>query len=235
VLSAIAIAWASMRDGGPDGLTTTAGGPTTTSLPFEDDFSSQEQGWRDVAEEQTGGSYVDGAYLIDAEKIDPQEENRVGVIVSPENGPTAENVRIDVEVVETGGTAVSNGQGYAYGIVCRASEDLDDFYRFTYWPGGPSVHIHRRLDGVWTPLEENDLRDGGEDPELQAQCVATPEGTVDLEFVVNGERTTATDNEALEAGAVGLTGLLGPRTTLGETLEVQFDNFAVNEVEAPER
>jgi hypothetical protein len=235
VLSAIAIAWASMRDGGPDGLTTTAGGPTTTSLPFEDDFSSQEQGWRDVAEEQTGGSYVDGAYLIDAEKIDPQEENRVGVIVSPENGPTAENVRIDVEVVETGGTAVSDGQGYAYGIVCRASEDLDDFYRFTYWPGGPSVHIHRRLDGVWTPLEENDLRDGGEDPELQAQCVTTPEGTVDLEFVVNGERTTATDNEALEAGAVGLTGLLGPRTALGETLEVQFDNFAVNEVEAPER
>ena len=237
VLSAIAIAApVFMRDGGSGGQTSGSGGQTTTTPLFEDNFSSQGQGWRDVAEEQTGGNYVDGAYLIDAEKIDPQESNRVGVIVSPANGPTAENVRIDVQVVETGGTAVSNGKGYAYGIVCRASEDLDDFYRFTYWPGGPSVHIHRRLDGVWTPLKENDdLRDVGDAPELQAQCVTTPEGAVDLEFVVNGERTTATDNEALEAGAVGLNALLGPRTALGETLEVQFDNFVVNELEAPKR
>jgi TIR domain len=239
VLSAIAIAApVVMRDGGSGGQTSGSGGQTTTTPLFEDNFSSQEQDWRDVAE-QTGGSYVDGAYLIEAEKIDPQEENRVGVIVSPANAPTAENVRIDVEAGVTGGTAVTSGAGYAYGIVCRASEDLDDLYRFTYWPGGPSVHIHRRLDGVWTGLKEKNLRDVGHAPEqqaeLQAQCVTTPEGAVELEFVVNGERTTKTDFEALEAGAVGLTALLGPKTALGETLEVQFDDFAVNEVEAPKR
>jgi tetratricopeptide (TPR) repeat protein len=206
-----------------------------TTLPFEDDFSSDEQGWRDVAEEQVGGRYANGAYLIQAEKILPQDSNRVGIIVSPANAPTAENVQIDVEAVVTGGTAVTSGEGYAYGIVCRASEDLDDLYRFTYWPGGPSVHIHKRIDGVWTGLTENDLRDVGDAPELQAQCVTTPEGAVNLEFVVNGEPTTWTDNEALKAGAFGLTALLGPDTAPGATLEVQFDNFAVSAVEAKGR
>ncbi len=204
-------------------------GTTTTALPFEDDFSSQEQGWRDVTDEQNGGSYAPGAYLIHAKKIDPKESNQVGVIVSPTNAPTAENVRIDVEAVVIDGTAVTNGEGYAYGIVCRATEDFDDLYRFTYWPKEPGAHIQKRLDGKWYPLTKNDdLPDVGEDPELQAQCVTTPEGTVHLEFAVNGERTTWTDKEPLGAGAFGLNALLGPATALEATLEVQFDNFAAS-------
>ena len=106
VLSAIAIAApVFMRDSGSGGPTPTD--QTTTTPLFEDDFSSQEQDWQDVAEEQDGGDYANDAYLIQAEKIDPQESNRVGVIVSPANAPPAENVRIDVEAVVTGGTAVT--------------------------------------------------------------------------------------------------------------------------------
>ncbi len=213
-------------------------GPTTTLL-FEDDFSSQERGWRDVAEEQDGGSYVDGAYLIDAEKIDPQESSRVGVIVSPADAPTAENVRIDVEAVVTRGTAVTNGEGYAYGIVCRAADDFDDLYRFTYWPKEPGAHIQKRLDRVWLPLADEPLDQPapgvGEATELRAQCVTTPEGAAELDFFVNDEVIHATDPDPLETAAVGLNALLGPAAAPGATLEVQFDNFAVSEVEAEGR
>jgi hypothetical protein len=235
VLAAIALSWALTRDDGPDGSTTTPGGPTTSTLPFEDDFSSNEQGWRDVAEEQTGGSYAPGAYLIHAAAIVPQESNRVGVIVSPANAPTAENVQIDVEVVATDGSAVTNDHGYAYGIVCRASDDFGDLYRFTYWPREPGLHIQKRLNGAWTLLKERSISDVGEPTKLQATCVTTPEGTAELDFVVNDQRIKASDDEALGTGAFGLNALLGPDTPQGETLDMQFDDFAVNEVEAAKR
>jgi tetratricopeptide (TPR) repeat protein len=244
LLSAIA-AVAVLTRGGSDGRTTTEGAPTTTTTTttttpadtlFEDDFSTQEWGWRDVAQEQAGGSYLDGTYLIEAVKVNEREVYRVGVIVSPANAPTAEDVRIAVDV-SAGGPAVDNDSGYGLGIVCRAADSFEDLYRFTYWPVRKQVHIQKRLNGEWTELPVTDeyLPVTDAPRKLEASCV-TKGGAVELEFAVNGHRTKASDsNGTFKTGAYGLNALLGPHAPDGEKVEVEFDNFTVHEVEAERR
>ena len=64
----------------------------------EDDFSTQKYGWPDVGEGQVGGSYVNGGYRILAER----EADQWGVIASPTNAPTANDVRITVDARREG-------------------------------------------------------------------------------------------------------------------------------------
>jgi hypothetical protein len=196
--------------------------PTTITLPFEDNFSSPEYGWPNVGDAQFGGRYANGAYRILAERSpDP-----LGVNVSPANAPTAEDVRIDVEADRIAGSATI---GYGYGIFCRASDDLDDLYRFTVWAN--HAVIQKRVGGEFQPgLDVFELPAGEEwGNELQARCVTEQGGgAVELDFVVGGAALHASDPAPLETGAYGLNAVFGHKGELGETLEVQFDNFAVS-------
>ena len=193
-------------------------GPTTTTASFEDDFSSDEYGWPDVGAGLVGGRYANDAYQILAER----GSDRSGVLVSPANAPTTENVRIDVEAERIGGSATV---GYGYGIFCRAADGLDDLYRFTVWIN--HAVIQKRLDGDWKPLTADVPVGDAVVKELQARCVTTSRGdAVDLEFSVDGVELRATDPEPLETGTYGLHAVLGRNGEIGETLEVQFDNFA---------
>jgi hypothetical protein len=226
VVAALAIAlWVFWPNLEPDDQTTTPDGQTAT-LPFEDDFSSDEYDWPNVAEGQVGGRYTNDAYQILAQKA----PNQLGVVASPTNAPTAENVRIDVEAEATDGSAVTLGYGYGYGIVCMASDDLDDFYRFTVWPNGLS--IHKVVDGDPDLLRDIRLATPAGVKMLQARCVTAPGGgAVDLDFVVNEEASIhySDDEEPIETGAVGLHAVLGGKIEFGGTVDVRFEDFAASE------
>jgi hypothetical protein len=233
VLAAVVSGFLMLRDSGStdrttaQGSPTTEGGPTTTVL-FEDDFSSDEYGWPNVAEGQIGGRYSNGSYLIFA--TTPERL----AIAAPAAAARAKNVRIDVEAEVTGGSARALGYGYGYGIACRASDDWTDFYRFTVWPQG--LIIAKRLDGKATVLKQSWVETGGVVKEMQAGCVTKPGGAVELDFVVNGAEIHARDDEEpFEVGDFGLHAALGPKAGHGETIEVQFDDFAVRQAEPGRR
>ena len=200
--------------------------PPTATLPFEDAFSNREYGWPDVGNQQVGGRYANGAYQIHAER----GPNRWGVIASPGNAPSAADVRINVEARRIGGSSTA---GYGYGIFCRAAGE-DDLYRFTVW--ARHARIEKRLDGKYKalgPPAPDVTSPVGDDrvKELQAVCATVPgESAVTLELWVDGAlKLQETDeNDPLETGVYGLHAILGMNDEgLGETLDVEFDNFAV--------
>jgi tetratricopeptide (TPR) repeat protein len=197
-----------------------------TTLLFEDDFSSDEQAWPDVGDEQIGGRYVNGAYQIHALKV---ASNPPRVMASPGKAPTPENVRISVEAQTIGGSATA---GYGYGIFCKA-EDLDNLYLFTVWAdhariekvlGGQFYDLSDPADDVTTSVEGDEVK------ELQAVCANVPgKSAVELELWVDGNRKLeCTDYEnPLEEGDYGLYTVLGRKAASESTLEVEFKNFAV--------
>jgi tetratricopeptide (TPR) repeat protein len=197
-----------------------------TTLLFEDDFSSDEQGWPDVGDEQIGGRYVNGAYQIHALKGAP---NPPRVMASPGKAPPAEDVRIKVEAQTIRGSATA---GYGYGIFCRA-DGRDNLYLFTVWAS--HARIEKVFGGTFHNLSDSapDVTtsvEGDEVKELQAVCANVPgKSAVELELWVDGDpKLECTDYEnPLEEGDYGLYTVLGRNAESGSTLEVEFENFAV--------
>jgi hypothetical protein len=215
------------EDGNPTPEDQTGDNPPTEAIAFVDDFSSQDRGWDDAEDTQTGGHYRDGAYYISAERI---EDKYHSVLATPRDAASPASLRIKVNAHRVGGTA---RLGYGYGIFCKASGP-DDLYVFTIW--GRLAEIGKYSRGVYIPLgKETSVHSsvqGDTEKELRAICRNEPEQlAVNLQFWVNGDRILRLrdTNRPLQRGSFGLQVTLGPSGDPGDTLEAKFDNFEVSE------
>lgn len=202
--------------------------PLTTTTPdppplFEDNFSTPtERRWADdVDTEGTGGRYTDGTYHIVAER----EMGGGGVLVSARTRP-AQDVHLTVDAHRVEGTANS---GYGYGLFCRA-DGRDNLYRFTIW-AQHSV-IEKRIDGQSTNLGTSNRFTAPQDDarkRLDAVCRTIRGGrAVRLELRVNDEvilSPTDDDSPHTSGGGFGMHVALGGGGNIGDTVEVEFDNF----------
>jgi hypothetical protein len=214
----------------PQPVTTTAPEPpVTTTAPeaafFKDDFSTPgTRRWvDDVDTEGTGGQYADETYRIVAKR----EMGRRGVLVSAQTAPR-EDVDLTVDARRVGGTARSS---YGYGLFCRA-DGRDTLYHFTIW--AQHAVIAKSIDGQRTNLATTSdvtaatLNDA--DKRLEAVCRTIQRGrAVRLEFWVDGKMILpATDKNSpiTSSGTFGMhVALLPGGGNVGDTLEVEFDNF----------
>jgi hypothetical protein len=198
----------------------------SSSIILEDDFSDRSSGWKEDGSEPTGGDISDGLFAIHVEAgqgtdvawLSPEAAN----VLYP---TTSKNLDIQVDAQRTLG---GSNRGDIYGIFCRASYAERD-YRFEL--GGGEISISKfGVDEGFTALAaeaipaEVDLNAAND---LRATC-STLEGggAVLLELSVNGTTVvsaTDRDNPYL-AGTIGL------HAFAGETLQVEFDNFIVEEM-----
>lgn len=218
----------SVRDGSNTSEESEATTEVTTTTPesfFVDNFSTPgELPWVDDADtEGTGGRYTDDTYRIVAER----EVGRRGVLVSARTA-SPEDVHLTVDAHRVGGTASS---GYGFGLFCRANGP-DTFYHFTIW--AQHSIIAKRIDGQPTNLGSTDevtaatLNDA--DKTLEAVCRTIQRGrAVRLEFWVDDKMIlSATDDDSpiTSRGTFGMHVALVPGGgNIGDTLEVEFDNF----------
>ena len=216
-------------DGPASSPTTTAETPTTTAerIVFTDDFDPPDE--RRWAVEGTGGRYTGGAYQISVERV----AGRSSVLAFARSPESDASIRINVDVRRIGGTA---NEGYGYGIFCRA-DGPDNRYAFTMW-ARHSV-IDKIMDGRRVTLRTLDRVTAavpGDDSvkKLQAVC-ANVDGGVDLQFSIEDKLILrATDKDSpLTSGTFGLHAGLGKGgENPQDTLELEFDDFEVNELTA---
>jgi TIR domain len=201
---------------------------TNESVIFQDDFSSQANGWEDTGSERAGGHFNNGAYRIYAERA----SNGAAQGGQPKNAsslyPSAPpNLSIEVDAQRTAG-----GQDTWYGITCRAAAN-SGLPAYVFEIGNGRVNIgkidasrnYQVLKGVDTSTVDADAKNS-----LSANCDGDEAQTyVYLQFLVNGEEVAeVTDKSPLPAGTIGLFVATGANAETA--VEAEFDNLVVKQV-----
>jgi hypothetical protein len=223
-LGVAAIAYSRTGDDDPAPASTT----TEATRIFSDEFSNPgERRWKDDAQiEGTGGFFEEGVYKIRAERA----LGFSGVRAHPRIAPSREDILVTVDAHRVGGTATS---GFGYGLFCR-SEGQANLYRFTIWASHTVIEKRRggRSDILATDAGVTAKVEGDPVRELQATCRTVDGGrAVELSFRVGDEipplEATDPDNPYTR-GLAGLHVVLPERgDSIGDTLEVDFDNFEI--------
>jgi hypothetical protein len=201
-----------------------AGGDTTV---FEDDFSTREAGWADAGDDEIhGGHYVNNTYRIyaDQDRNNGQERSRPRSEDSlyPSAPP---NIRVAVDSRKLAG-----GES-GYGMLCR--DDVAGYkgYAFQIWETDVAIVKYFEGDPGFETLNEKlqspAVRTAGVN-KVEAACTNDDANeVVHLAVWVNGRKMA----EATDADEPFLTGTVGLFVSTEETIEVQFDNFAVEPYE----
>jgi hypothetical protein len=208
-------------------IVTVVANPRTTSgsVLFQDDFSTEANGWADAGSTRAGGHYHNGAYRIYAkpasggsvEGSSPTSANSVYPSAPP-------NVSVQVEAQRLAGEPETS-----YGIACRANPDNSNIgYVFLVGDGHAEIGKqdasgYQTLKGLDTSTLDADAKNS-----LDADCNGD-EGSVYLNFYVNGELVGEWTDETnpLPNGTVGLFVATGPKAKTA--VEAEFDNFAVTQ------
>jgi hypothetical protein len=199
---------------------------STESVLFQDDFSSQANGWDDAGSKRDGGHYRNGAYRIYAKPVtggtakagSPKSASSVYPSAPPE-------VSIQVEAQRLAGD-----QDTWYGIVCRAdAHNSDRDYVFVVGDGYAEIGKedasgYHTLKGVKTSSLDADAKNS-----LDADCDGD-EGSVYLNLYVNGELVVEWTDDANPRpnGTVGLFVATGEKAKTA--VEAEFDNFTVTQL-----
>jgi hypothetical protein len=223
-LGVAAIAYSRTGDDAPVPNQTTTEGTVVFSDPFS---NPGERRWEDDAEiEGTGGFVESGVYKVRTERV----MGYSGVRASPRIAPSGENIRVHVEAHRVGGTATT---GFGYGLFCRG-EGQANLYRFTVWANHAVIEERRggRSRILATDAEVTAEAEGDSVKELQAVCTTVDGGNaVELLFHLGNEipplKATDTSDPYL-SGLAGLhVALPQGGGSIGDTLEVEFDNFEI--------
>jgi hypothetical protein len=203
--------------------------PPTFSIPFEDDFSTNEHGW-------PSGGYGDGVYHLEVVRGANGSES----VASPRDASSdADRQIITVKAHKTG---VDAEVGYGYGMFCRGDGETR-FYAFTIWRD--STTLVKNISGNSIPLAEanHQVKSAVEYEswkELTFDCETMNGGSaVELRVELAGQLilsgvdpdTCEEDpcGDLLVGGSFGLRAILAKKGEPDDELEVTFDNFAVDE------
>ena len=187
-------------------------GPALTSLPYTDDFSNPNSGWKTVNDPAIKINYQDGALHFNIPELDTlawsvPKEKRFGDFV------------LDVDA-----TQVEGPNDNSYGVIFRYVDDRN-FYRLDI-SGDGYFAVFKYKDGKWTKLQ-----DYTETPAVK-QGVATNHLQViakgnQFTFNVNDQPVKTFSDSDFPNGNVGVTA-----GTLFDNADVHiaFDNLRVSEL-----
>lgn len=196
---------------GPGGSFTARRDSPAATLLYVDGFEDPSSGWDTFDDGETLAGYVDGEYRL---AVYGKNTMSWG---NPEPGRRFSDVAVEVDARQVDGPLNNN-----YGLLVRYQEEDESFYWFQI--GGDGLYsVYLKRAGEWTPLvdwqESNAIQQGlGATNRLKADCSGSR-----CVFYVNGNHLVSVNDEALQAGNVGL----GVGTFDEAGVIVHFDNLAV--------
>ncbi len=193
-------------------LTLAACGPALTPLPYTEDFSDPNNGWKTAGDEAIKIGVQDGALHFTINDLDTiawstPRDKRFGDFV------------LDVDATQVGGP-----NDNTYGIIFRYQDDRN-FYRLDI-SGDGYFAVFKRKDGVWTKVQDYveapAVKQGNASNHLQVIARGNQ-----FTFNVNGETLKTFSDSDFPSGNIGVTA-----GTLFDNAGVQiaFDNLKVSEV-----
>jgi hypothetical protein len=190
----------------------TACGPALTPLPYADDFSNPDSGWKTASDEALQIQYQDGALHFLLNELDTitwsaPKDKRFGDFV------------LDVDA-----TQVAGPNDNAYGVIFRYQDDRN-FYRFDI-SGDGYYALFKRKDGAWTKLQDYAETAAVQQGNATNHLRVTAKGN-QFTLNVNGETVKTFSDSDFANGNIGVAA-----GTLFENagVEIGFDNVSVSEV-----
>ncbi len=193
--------------------------PAATSTPvpsggilYQDDFSDDSSGWDVSTDEYGTTAYLGGQYLMTIQKTLSY------LTVSPGNGGTYTDVRVEVDVTS------ADPNAHDMGVLCRIVDENNFYYLIIASDG--YYAIGKFVDGEDTLIGADELQadengviqTGMAANRVRGDCVGST-----LTLYANGEKLFETTDTDFASGEVGL--VAGTYEDVPVT--VKFDNFTV--------
>ncbi len=187
-------------------------GPALTPLPYADDFSRPDSGWKTASDEALQIKYQDGGLHFVLNELDTIAWS------------TPQDKRFGDFVLDVDATQVAGPNDNAYGVIFRYQDDKN-FYRFDI-SGDGYYALFKRKDGVWAKVQDY----------LESAAVKQGAATNHLQVIgrgkqftlnVNGETVKTFTDSDFPTGNIGVAA-----GTLFDNagVEIAFDNVTVGEV-----
>jgi hypothetical protein len=187
-------------------------GPTLTTLPYADDFSTLNGGWKTAAEEGVKIALQDGALHFQIDELDTLAWS------------TPKDKRFSDFILDVDATQLDGPNDNSYGVIFRYQDDRN-FYRADI-SGDGYFALFKYKDGRWTKLLDY----------LETPAVRQGQATNHLQVIAQGNQFTVNVNGQtvktfgdgdFPNGNVGVTA-----GTLFDTagVRIAFDNMTVSEV-----
>jgi hypothetical protein len=193
-------------------LALTACGPALTPLPYADDFSTPDGGWKTASDEAIKIGVQDGALHFTIDDLDTIAWS------------TPKDKRFGDFVLDVDATQVEGPNDNTYGVIFRYQDDRN-FYRLDI-SGDGYFAVFKRKDGAWSKVqdyvESAAVKQGNATNHLQVMAKGNQ-----FTFNVNGETVKTFSDGDFSNGNIGLTA-----GTLFENagVHIAFDNLNVSEV-----
>lgn len=181
-----------------------------TPLPYADDFSQADNGWKIVEDKIIQIRYQDGALHFFIDDLDQ--------IAWSTSGKRFENFTFDVDATQIGGPSDNS-----YGVLIRYVDEKN-FYRLDI-SGDGYFAVNKYQAGNWLTLQ-----DWTESAAIKRDAATNHLQVIargnQFTFSVNGETVTTFTDDEFKQGDIGLTA-----GTLFDNAGVQiaFDNLSVSE------
>ena len=192
-------------------LALTACGPALTPLPYTEDFSNPNHGWKTVSDEAIKIGVQDGALHFTIDDLDTIAWS------------TPQDKRFGDFVLDVDATQIEGPNDNTYGVIVRYQDDRN-FYRLDI-SGDGYFAVFKRKDGVWTKvqdyLETPAIKQGNATNHLQVIAQGNQ-----FTFSVNGETVKTFSDGDFPGGNIGVTaGTLFDNSGV----HIAFDNLKVSE------
>jgi Domain of Unknown Function (DUF1080) len=193
-------------------LVLSACGPALTPLPYADDFSTTDGGWKTAKDEAITIGVQDGALHFMIDDLDTIAWS------------TAKDKRFGDFVLDVDAAQVAGPNDNTYGVIFRYQDDRN-FYRLDV-SGDGYYAVFKRKDGAWSKVqdyvESTAVKQGNATNHLQVIAKGNQ-----FTFNVNGETVKTFSDNDFSSGDIGLTaGSLFDNAGV----HIAFDNLTVNEV-----
>jgi hypothetical protein len=187
-------------------------GPALTPLPYADDFSTPDGGWKTASDEAIKIAVQDGALHFTIDDLDTIAWS------------TPKDKRFGDFVLDVDATQVDGPNDNTYGVIFRYQDDRN-FYRLDI-SGDGYFAVFKRKDGTWSKLQDYvetpAVKQGNATNHLQVIAKGNQ-----FTFNVNGETVKTFSDGDFPNGNLGVTA-----GTLFDNagVHIAFDNLTVNEV-----
>ena len=186
--------------------------PSSSDLPFSDDFSNTSSGWPQVREKDHGHHYYDGGYRV-------YEQESGGRAVSRLVAGSYRDVAVEVDAKMLS----SQTDGIASGVVCRR-QNPNNYYSMMVFPSG-FVSISKIKDANIRRIENDYLSEetGGNvySPRVHIRGVCVGDT---LTLYVEDQKVLEAEDSEFRTGDVGLFAFSAGSTA---GTDILFDNFSV--------
>ncbi len=187
-------------------------GPALTPLPFTEDFSNPNNGWKTASDSVIKISLQDSALHFTIDDLDTIAWS------------TPKDKRFGDFVLDVDATQVDGPNDNTYGVIFRYQDDRN-FYRLDI-SGDGYFAVFKRKDGIWTKvqdyIESAAVKQGNTTNHLQVIAKGNQ-----FTFSVNGQTVKTFSDGDFPNGGIGVTA-----GTLFDNagVHIAFDNLKMSEV-----